>query len=766
MAYFVRTLLLLFIAQQASAQADVACWSSSVGFSRAEYPFCKRLSPEYCLHWRVDAGFVTFAIAVAGKYKMVGLGISNSGGMMGADIMILKKQESITAGSTWQIGDYFSTEEEAPVLDEQQDYNLLSITQNSLLTTAVVRRALDTCDMADIQVFNDTDQTIIWAYAEAFGYHGQTRGQLPLRLNPATYNTTLNVTGAGSNLGNLTEYTYRLGQTFQDPADLAQLPLSVHTYRVPAATTTYTCTGLPLPDDGTKKHIIRYEPVVTSPLVHHMILYACSKAPARLNTPLVCNEVPEDCSYPIAFYGPGSGPFNLPAEAGLPFGGPGGVSYVMLQIHYNNPTGLRNAVDSSGITVHYTQQLRPFDMGVLTLGSYDINVPPGQSNFSVPANACPSACTSRLTHSLTLTYNFLHMHQTGSAIITRHVRNGSAIQPLGYKNWYDFDAQGASQVLPESRTLMPGDTLVTTCTYNTEGRTNVTRFGLSSQDEMCYNFLNYYPAAAHASECIQDNDVPALATCAFNTAPHQQLAALTATLAAALAASLPPSSPLNTSTMAAQLAAAIPTDRLTYAMFLGVQALNITGSSAGQLPSQAAAQAAAEAAVRAALSQALAASPALNTTLGGSGLSLQALVAALNVSQVMDTLPLVTVGPGDVSFRPYTRPCLLLAPPPSPVYHTGPAAAAIVCTVLGLTVLGTFLWFQYARKEDPERLQLLDELRQTMMQEASANPDALTEEALRAKLEEVARQKIAAMTESSAPLTPDARSQGTAYWRV
>ncbi|GFH29015.1 DOMON domain-containing protein, partial [Haematococcus lacustris] len=374
---------------------------------------------------------------------MVGLGISNSGGMMGADIMILKKQESITAGSTWQIGDYFSTEEEAPVLDEQQDYNLLSITQNSLLTTAVVRRALDTCDMADIQVFNDTDQTIIWAYAEAFGYHGQTRGQLPLRLNPATYNTTLNVTGAGSNLGNLTEYTYRLGQTSQ---------------------------------------------------------YACSKAPARLNTPLVCNEVPEDCSYPIAFYGPGSGPFNLPAEAGLPFGGPGGVSYVMLQIHYNNPTGLRNAVDSSGITVHYTQQLRPFDMGVLTLGSYDINVPPGRSNFSVPANACPSACTSRLTHSLTLTYNFLHMHQTGSAIVTRHVRNGSAIQPLGYKNWYDFDAQGASQVLPESRTLMAGDTLVTTCTYNTESRTNVTSFGLSSQDEMCYNFLNYYPAAAHASE--------------------------------------------------------------------------------------------------------------------------------------------------------------------------------------------------------------------------------------------------------------------------
>jgi hypothetical protein len=35
---------------------------------------------------------------------MVGLGISNSGGMRGADIMLLDKQESVTAGSVWQVG--------------------------------------------------------------------------------------------------------------------------------------------------------------------------------------------------------------------------------------------------------------------------------------------------------------------------------------------------------------------------------------------------------------------------------------------------------------------------------------------------------------------------------------------------------------------------------------------------------------------------------------------------------------------------------------
>jgi hypothetical protein len=48
-----------------------------------------------------------------------------------------------------------------------------------------------------------------------------------------------------------------------------------------------------------------------------------------------------------------------------------------------------------------------------------------------------------------------------------------------------FNYQGVSQVLPDSRTLMPGDTLSTICTYNTTGRTSYTKWGFSTQDEMC-----------------------------------------------------------------------------------------------------------------------------------------------------------------------------------------------------------------------------------------------------------------------------------------
>lgn len=39
----------------------------------------------------------------AGKYNMVGLGISNSGAMLGADIVIIQQYESAISGSVWTV---------------------------------------------------------------------------------------------------------------------------------------------------------------------------------------------------------------------------------------------------------------------------------------------------------------------------------------------------------------------------------------------------------------------------------------------------------------------------------------------------------------------------------------------------------------------------------------------------------------------------------------------------------------------------------------
>ena len=37
--------------------------------------------------------------------------------------------------------------------------------------------------------------------------------------------------------------------------------------------------------------------------------------------------------------------------------------------------------------------------------------------------------------------------------------------------------------------IQPGDTLVTNCVYSAKSQTTRTRFGESTSDEMCFNFL-------------------------------------------------------------------------------------------------------------------------------------------------------------------------------------------------------------------------------------------------------------------------------------
>ncbi|KAI8852893.1 hypothetical protein BC829DRAFT_384039 [Chytridium lagenaria] len=51
---------------------------------------------------------------------------------------------------------------------------------------------------------------------------------------------------------------------------------------------------------------------------------------------------------------------------------------------------------------------------------------------------------------------------------------------------------------------MPGDALITTCSYlPTQGlRTNATTFGESTTDEMCHNFIQYYPKFPPVELCV------------------------------------------------------------------------------------------------------------------------------------------------------------------------------------------------------------------------------------------------------------------------
>lgn len=104
-------------------------------------------------------------------------------------------------------------------------------------------------------------------------------------------------------------------------------------------------------------------------------------------------------------------------------------------------------------------------------------------------------------------------------MITRHFRNGRELPVLNHDNHYSTHFQEIRRlkrsvtVLPVSlmssiamkntyqeehssdTELFQGDALITTCDYNSEDRDNITLGGYAISDEMCVNYVHYFPAS-------------------------------------------------------------------------------------------------------------------------------------------------------------------------------------------------------------------------------------------------------------------------------
>jgi len=203
------------------------------------------------------------------------------------------------------------------------------------------------------------------------------------------------------------------------------------------------------------------------------------------------------CSSLLYSWALGIGKLEMPAEAGFRIGvNYPAVRYAVIEIHYDNPQGLTTVVDDSGFSMKYTPQLRQHDASsfivgdpLVTFGSRS-SIPPGLDQVHYEG-VCPSQCTQKMSHEIRVFSDFLHMHEIGDQMWTTLYRNG---ENQGYTNrveFYDFGFQQSTQV---DYVIKPGDELRTHCIYNSRNRANATAFGSASEDEMCMNFLTYYPA--------------------------------------------------------------------------------------------------------------------------------------------------------------------------------------------------------------------------------------------------------------------------------
>jgi hypothetical protein len=195
-------------------------------------------------------------------------------------------------------------------------------------------------------------------------------------------------------------------------------------------------------------------------------------------------------------WGVGGNSLILPPEAGYLIGAKNDssvIQYLLLEIHYNHPSASSGRVDSSGVIFHFTEHLRPNHAGSLVLGNIgndEAPIPANTANYRVQAD-CPSTCTNLWPHPITVFGDFLHMHQLGSMIwSTQHRDNQTVSGDINRIEYWDFQFQDYT---PINRVIEPGDRLNLNCIYDTTLKSNETRFGINSDDEMCLEFMAYYP---------------------------------------------------------------------------------------------------------------------------------------------------------------------------------------------------------------------------------------------------------------------------------
>ena len=154
-------------------------------------------------------------------------------------------------------------------------------------------------------------------------------------------------------------------------------------------------------------------------------------------------------------------------------------------------------MDSSGIKFHLTPKLRRYDAGIMELGLIYNNwmaIPPHMSHFSL-AGVCVSQCTGvGLPKSGVMVFGSqLHTHGTGRRVETTLVRRDSGAEVMvNHDPHYSTHFQEI-RTLETSVRVMPGDALITRCYYDTLARDNVTLGGFGFTEEMCVNYIHYYP---------------------------------------------------------------------------------------------------------------------------------------------------------------------------------------------------------------------------------------------------------------------------------
>jgi hypothetical protein len=236
--------------------------------------------------------------------------------------------------------------------------------------------------------------------------------------------------------------------------------------------------------------------------VHHMLLMECTSQDENdnpygwehLKVEPECTAMPKGCTKMKWAWAVGAEPGTFPEDTGLPFGGPS-HRFIMLQVHYYNPTLDEGVVDSSGAKFSFTTELKAQEIGIMQLAGALLPeqhppLPTGQDNLSI-SFATPSECT---LNSWTSPLNIIgvghHMHLYGTHQEINVVRDGVNLGAMRPEIRYDFQHQTFADTNPSLRQLLPGDQITQKCYFDTTNAPgDYVKIGEKTTDEMCYTVI-------------------------------------------------------------------------------------------------------------------------------------------------------------------------------------------------------------------------------------------------------------------------------------
>ncbi|XP_076359948.1 tyramine beta hydroxylase [Tachypleus tridentatus] len=440
------------------------------------------------LYWTinyVDKEVIMEVRAHLNTNDWIGVGFSDRGNISNADLCIfwVDRQGDSHFQDVW-------TDEAGYIsVDYHDDCPLMALRRRDHITHFVFNRRFDTCDVQDYVIEDGTTHVV---YATGKGPLRRLEG---LRLTKEDHDFQ----------------RVQLLKTLDPPPVLPEstkiFSVTNDRVQVPDLETTYWCSLHKLPDEfNDKHHMVKYETDIqhgNEPVVHHMEVFHC-EVPDDLelphwNGPCFDKTKPailETCKRVLAAWAMGAPPFYYPEEAGLPIGGNNFSHFLMLEVHYNNPELRDDWVDSSGMRLFYTNELRPHDAGILEVGleyTDKMAIPPKQKVFELNGY-CVAECTRTglPPEGITIFASQLHTHLTGTRVFTKHSRGGVELPELNRDNHYSTHFQEI-RFLKQRVQLFPGDALITTCRYTTVDREKITLGGFAISDEMCVNYMHYFP---------------------------------------------------------------------------------------------------------------------------------------------------------------------------------------------------------------------------------------------------------------------------------